>query len=58
MKEKEFYELVRRMRQTQNAYFATRRSQYLELAKKLEQQVDAAVKKYNDTTFYPQIPFN
>ena len=46
------------MRQAQNAYFATRRSQYLELAKKLEQQVDAAIKEYNDTTFYPQIPFN
>lgn len=47
MTEKDFRELVRRMREAQQNYFRTRRKAYLDHSRSLEKQVDAELR--NDT---------
>ncbi len=41
MKEKDFRDLVRKMREAQKNYFRTRHKGYLDYSRKLEKQVDA-----------------
>lgn len=41
MKDKDFRDLVRKMREAQKNYFRTRHKGYLDYSRKLEKQVDA-----------------
>ena len=45
----EFIELVKKMRQQQRRYSATRNQEVLAESKKLEQQVDSIIAKMSDT---------
>ncbi len=47
MTDKEFRDLVRRMRAAQKDYFRTRHKSYLDYSRRLEKQVDAELR--NDT---------
>ena len=47
MTDKDFRELVRRMREAQQNYFRTRHKTYLDYSRSLEKQVDAELR--NDT---------
>lgn len=47
MTPKEFFDLVVRMRRTQQEYFKTRSSSALAASKKLERSVDAEIERVN-----------
>lgn len=47
MTERQFYNLVERMRNAQKEYFRTRAIYYLNLSKDLEKQVDLELERYN-----------
>lgn len=46
MTEFEFYALVEKMRQAQKDFFGERHANALETAKRLEREVDTAIKEY------------
>lgn len=51
-----FFDLVRRMREAQRGYFATRAQGYLTESKELEAQVDREIKRVDDLLLAKQCP--
>ena len=48
MKPREFFDKVVQMRSAQKEYFRTRSSQALSESKRLEREIDAEIKRFND----------
>jgi len=48
MKDEEFYDLVSRMRSAQKEYFRTRDANVLNESKRLEKEVDNAIKEHEE----------
>lgn len=48
MNAREFFYLVSNMRSAQNQYFATRRQEHLRAARRLENEVDAEIRRVHD----------
>ena len=53
MTDKDFRELVRRMREAQQNYFRTRHKTYLDYSRSLEKQVDAELRVGEPNLFQP-----
>ena len=54
MKDTDFFELVRKMRENQKAYFKTKHPYYKDESIKLEKQVDAELARRGDNLFSGQ----
>ena len=47
----DFYELVKQMRETQKLYFKTRDANVLNESRRLEKEVDKAIKEHDEDKF-------